>query len=181
VEFFETLDGNPVDPFLAPALVRYYAMQFIDEKQAEVEGLTRKPLANNGLCVRYNSREIRVLKSDDGDVPVPGPSQKRQDFYQQSFPNWDEVAGEDEPDLLNLLVIWDVTRRYVFRGLTLVCPKAGELTRDSVEIYWEKDIPLPTSTRRPAESRPAAESADDVDDLPLTPKKPRTGTDNKDG
>jgi hypothetical protein len=159
-------------------------MLHIDEKEAGVEGLARKPLANNGLCLRYKSYEIRVLKSDDGDVPVPGPSQKRQDFYQQRFPNWAEAVDEHEHDPLNLLVIWDVTRQYVFRGLSLVCPKDGDITRDSVEKYWEKTIPLSASTPRPAESRPAETAADsaaaDVEDLPLTPKKPRTGTDPTD-
>jgi hypothetical protein len=183
VRFFEK-DDKPVDPYLAPALVRYYAMQHIDEKKYKVEGLTRKPLANNGLCVRYKSYEIRVLKSDEGDVPVPGPSRKRQDFYQQRFPAWAEVAGEDEPDPLALLILWDVTRKYVLRGLTLVCPKDGDITRDSVEIYWEKPIPLSVPTPRPAEPRPteavADFPADEVEDLPLTPKRPRTGTDPTD-
>ena len=184
VGFFEESDDKPVDPYLGPALVRYYAMQYIDEKEGRVEDLTRTPLANNGLCLRYKSYEIRVLKSDDGDVPVPGPSQKRQNFYQQRFPDWTEIAGEDESDPLALLILWDVTRNYVLRGLTLVCPKDSDITRDSVEIYWEKTIPLAASTPRSTESRPTQTTADstldDVEDLPLTPKKTRTGTDPTD-
>src|SRR5438128_2208364 len=87
-EFFDA-DAVPVDRSLAPNLVRYYAKRVLS---AEVQGVQYEEdtdsndyelqnLPNNGLCLNYDRHEIRILKADDGGLPVPGPSKSRQAFW----------------------------------------------------------------------------------------------------
>ncbi len=183
-EYFGKLDQE-IDPYLAADLVRYHAALHIDRKSSRIKGLHRQPLANNGLFVHFGSYRIRIRKSDEGEIPDPGPSRTMQAFYQQRLEHWDEVMGEDEPVPVNLLLVWDATRNYVFLSMTLVCPKNGSENRGSAEKYWELTVPHPASMPRSAqpttEVPPARQSEDDVDDLGLTPKRPpKTGTENAD-
>ena len=58
-------------------------------------------------------------------------------------------AAELRPSL-NLLVLWETDVVYTLRRLSLVCPKVGAMTRESVVAYWSVEIPIPRSGgRRP--------------------------------
>lgn len=180
-EYFDNLDKE-VDPFLAADLVRYHAVLYMDKKGSEVEGFDRKPLPNNGLCVHFGNYRIRVRKSDEGDIPDPGPSRTMQAFYQQRLEGWDQIADDDGSALVNVLIIWDATRNYVLLGMKLVCPKDGSESRRSAEKYWEIAIPHPASTLRPAQPKPNTPTASTAEDLPYIRKRPaQTGTENADG
>jgi hypothetical protein len=74
-------------------------------------------------------------------------------------------AAEVRPSL-NLLVLWETDAAYTLRRLSLVCPKVGGLTRESVAAYWVTEIPHPTVWRpTSAAAMPEApvEARDDLD------------------
>jgi len=184
--YFDKLDEQEVDTWLASHIVRYHAGIYIDQRLSKIKGLHREPLANSGLYLEFKNYRIRIRKSDEGEMPDPGPSLTMQAFYQQRLHGWDSVVGDEEPAPVNLLIVWDATRSYVLLGMDLVCPKHGSEDRGSAEKHWKIAIPHPAATLRPVRSEPidipAAES--DVDDLPYTRKRPpqtETGTENTDG
>src|SRR5712672_1967641 len=77
--FFDAKSSR-VDPFLFPCLVRYHAKLLLDGSGQSAE-YELDELANNGLYLRFSGYQIRILKSDNGRLPVPGPSRQRQEFY----------------------------------------------------------------------------------------------------
>jgi hypothetical protein len=183
--YFDKLDQE-IDPWLAASMVRYHAGLYIDRRLPKIKGLHREPLPNSGLYLEFKRYRIRIRKSDEGEMPDPGPSQTMQAFYQQRLLGWDSVVGDDESIPVNLLVVWDATRSYVLLGMDLVCPKYGSEDKDSAEQHWKIAVPHPAATLPPVQPGPkdipAAES--DVDDLPYTRKRPpqtKTGTENTDG
>jgi hypothetical protein len=183
-EFFET-EGAQVDRSLAPNLVRYYTKSFL---AAEGQGTSYEEdtdanddyelqfLPNNGLCLTYDRHEIRILKADDGGLPVPGPSKSRQAFWkwngQQSF-NFsydDDPPAENEQELpsLHLVVLWDVNSLYTLNRLLLGCPTSGETTKESVSAYFLEEIPHPVETIDAASMSGQDPTLDDLDlDLKL--------------
>ncbi len=179
-------EGKPVDAALAPNLVRYYMKVYVDEKSPAESQLSvrnqfsRQPLPNNGLFLHFGSYQIRILKADEGEVPLPGPSRARRRFYQQTLPDWAEIAGEDRPNPVNLVIIWDVNSQYALNDLSIACPKDVEDGRGAVELHWRADIPHPASTQvSDTDSRAQDTDAEDIDDLDLTPKEPpTTGTES---
>jgi hypothetical protein len=72
--------------------------------------------------------------------------------------------AERTKDRLNLIVLWDLDNLWNLDKLTLVCPKAGGLTRESVEQYWEIQIPHPALIQA-SEQKPVV-----VEDVPMTLK-----------
>jgi hypothetical protein len=44
-------------------------------------------------------------------------------------------------------VLWETDAAYTLRRLSLVCPKIGGLTRESVAAYWTIEIPHPNVSR----------------------------------
>jgi len=88
VQSYSEWQDEPIDRSLAPSLVRHKAKAFLLEKKQEVTeepGFETEPLANNGLCLRANGFQIRILKSENGSIPPPGPSQARNRFYSQQM------------------------------------------------------------------------------------------------
>jgi hypothetical protein len=160
-EFFDRED-RPIDSYLAPCLVRYYAKQHLDSVGQSVE-YDREELSNNGLCLTYNNYLLRIWKSEDGELPVPGQSRPRQAFFQQL-----PIAINNPEEQLNLAILWEVSSDYNLQRLLLSCPKAGDTTRASVEAYWT--IPIP----HPALSSPPQSQIDvnEVADLDITRIKP---------
>ncbi len=171
VEYFER-EHAPVDPSLAPNLVRYYAKRYLDSVDAPLMDaeIERHELSNNGLLVTFGSHQIRVLKSDNGRVPVPGNSFTKRDFYQQPLPL---IAMTDEGSplpALKLIALWDAApSSYAFLGLSLALPMSGGEDRASVQCHWQRTI---TEEMIAAPSAKGAPSDDQVmepeDDLPIS-------------
>ena len=124
---------------------------------------------NRGIGFRWASGVCkgawRVLKADEGDVPIPGPSERKQKFYSQAQLVFPFMAGEEEvgesPEV-NFIVLWDVPPgSYSNLALVLVCPKAGGTTRDSVEIYWGQTLP------HPADEMPTPSGGEEAEDLDI--------------
>lgn len=153
-EFFENEDeGQFVDRYLAPCLVRYWAKNYLQSAGHEVSSeedtadYNMQRLPNNGLCLQYGRYRLRILKSDNGEPPVPGQSLSRQQFYQQlSLLLVSSDGVEIQDDVLNLLVLWEISSPYQLSSLCLVCPRNGKDTRASVEIHWQVPIEHPAFT-----------------------------------
>lgn len=178
-------EGKPVDSALAPNLVRYYVKEYIDHKssadsQLSVSQFSRQALPNNGLFLHFSSYRIRILKADEGELPLPGLSRTRRRFYQQTLPNWTKVSGEAQPNPVNLVILWDVNSEYALDDLTIACPKDVGENQRSVEVHWRADIPHPASVHVNSTGSPAQDiDAGDIDDLHLTTKERlSTGTEH---
>ncbi len=146
-EFFagqEIKEDKKIDPYFAPNYVRFYAVRHLkragQDAYEESDDLNVANIPNNGMHLNYGRYRIKILKSNNGELPVPGHSKIRQDFYSQpSFLDYGEAANAMP---LNLLVLWNVNQGYNGLGLiTLACPKAGGTTRDSVADYFHVKIP----------------------------------------
>src|SRR2546427_7998075 len=111
-EFFES-KAAPIDPFHGTSQVRWEAKRYLDGAGHEISQCEyeRENLSNNGLCLVFKKKYlIRIRKSYDGVLPVPGHSKVLQAFYHQlSFPFMPSGAGHYESSLLNLVILWDVT------------------------------------------------------------------------
>jgi hypothetical protein len=168
-------EGMPVDRHLAPSLVRYQAKRSLawlgHNAQEEDEAYAFQTLPNNGLSLSYRGDllyVLRILKALEGQLPAPGASRARQAFWQQQliFDYAAPSAAELRPSL-NLLVLWETDAAYTLRRLSLVCPKVGGLTRESVAAYWTVEIPHPT-VWRPTSPAPMPEaSVEGRDDLEI--------------
>ena len=171
--FFDARSAT-VDPFLFPCLVRYHA-KFLLNEAGQAADYELDDLANNGLHLRFAGFQIRILKSDNGRLPVPGPSKPKQEFYNQQLEFGFMNAGADAIDrnVVNLVVLWDVTGLRNLERLTLVCPKAGSTTRDSVEQHWEIQIP------HPADLESSKSETQVVEDLEITLKQNAKASSNK--
>ena len=108
-----------------------------------------RDIPNTGIFFTYDKYPIRILKADEGELPVPGQSRKRQDFYGQAhslelFPR----ETQRQTDGPNLIYLWDVNEDYFVDSLKLTCPKAGGETRGSVETHWTDVILSPKQWAR---------------------------------
>jgi hypothetical protein len=148
-------EGAPLDRHLAPSLVRYQAKRQLARlghaAQEDDEAYAFQTLPNNGLSLSYRGDllyVLRILKALEGQLPAPGASRARQAFWQQQliFDYAAPSAAELRPSL-NLLVLWETDAAYTLRRLSLVCPKVGALTRESVAVYWTIEIPHPNVAR----------------------------------
>lgn len=145
------------DTNLYPCLVRYYAKLVLASEGHKVKDLNFDALANNGLLVVYGDFRIRILKSDRGDLPVPGHNRSRQVFY------WQPGLFGHSLRRLNLVILWD-TSSGGLDPLTLVCPERGFETKDSVAAKWKVEIPHPAAITPLAPPSPVTEK--ESDELP---------------
>jgi hypothetical protein len=148
-----------------------------DEESGETEPLQPQALANNGLCLKYRQRHLRILKSlPGGAVPPPGPSKRRQAFWNQpaASPLFDSLVDCSE-ELSNFIVLWMVDWRYLFKGLRLVLPRTGGISVESVETYWDITVPNPIQKMHRPSVTPEDVAVDlDIEYMPLTESDVRT-------
>lgn len=184
---------EPVDRTLAPALVRKEAKRFISRRtesdsttQVADEEVEFEPeyLPNLGIAVAVDGLRIKLLKSDNGSLPVPGPSQKRQQYYAQQWSLFsadtdsdaDTTANDESNDPLraNLVMHWVPDDEYNLSRVYLACPTAGGLTRSSVQSEWDEVI----WRRESLTSRDASQAEADLDELDIRLDEPgaETGT-----
>ena len=110
-EFFEREEKEKqIDRYLAPNLVRWWAKRYLQQAGYQISDdqmdYSFQSLPNNGLYMKAGRYRLRILKSDDGDAPVPGDSVSRQSFYQQtSIVFTTEDGVEVQEDVINLLVL----------------------------------------------------------------------------
>lgn len=144
-EFFDNQpeeENRIIEPYLASMLARYYAVRKLrklgQDAKEEVVNLDNVP--NIGVYIHYGKYHIRILKSDGGEVPIPG-SMKRQQFYGHGQQPWLLPQISDDEEGVNLLILWDTHSRYSLNNLYVACPKQGGRNRESVEYFWSDKIP----------------------------------------
>jgi hypothetical protein len=173
-----------VDRTLAPALVRKEAKRFLSRRtesdaatQVSDEEVEFEPeyLPNLGVAVAVAGLRVKLLKSDNGNLPVPGPSQRRQQFYAQQwelFSSGAQVAGEEgngQSPRANLVMHWVPDEEYNLVRVYLACPTAGGTTRASVESAWDEVI-----WRRESPSRESANQTEaNLDELDIRLDEPQ--------
>ena len=148
----------PIDASLFPNLVRYYAKQFLGTRhlvaddEEDVPAFDAIGLANNGLCVVHGRYALRIRKSDNGLIPVPGASFTLQQFYRQQPLPFNLASRPAQIVDTSLLVLWQVDANHRLAGMDLSCPRSGGTTRASVEAHWSVPLvnPMATSTFSPA-------------------------------
>ena len=59
--------GDSVDPFLFPNLVRYYAHRYLKGAPEEIDGFYIERLSNNGIFFAFGAYRIRVWKKQTKD------------------------------------------------------------------------------------------------------------------
>jgi hypothetical protein len=146
-DYFGGLDAE-IEPFLFATLTRYHANRRLNQLSPAVP-FARAELSNNGIFLVYNMYHLRILKMDDGQVPSAGHSQSKHSFYSQIWQPPLPYAELDEPaphDHLNLVVLWDVSKRGNLKDLVLVCPKRSGIGRCGVSIHWSIAIGHPATT-----------------------------------
>jgi hypothetical protein len=146
-EYFEQQENEAdkqVDRYLAPNIVRYHAVRYLrragqDAQEDDDSGMSMSVIPNNGIHVNYGKYKIKILKSNKGDLPIPGDSKSRRLFYDQPF-----LKYSDNVDFLNikLILLWNVDISYSLGILSLACPKSGEKTRESVTHHWHCRVPI---------------------------------------
>jgi hypothetical protein len=180
--YFEA-EGAPIDRHLAPSLVRYQAKRSLarlghDAQEDDGEAYAFQTLPNNGLSLSYRGDHLyalSMLKALEGHLPAPAASKVRQAFWhQQLLFDYDAPLGAELRPSLNLLVLWETDAAYTLRRLSLVCPKVGALTRESVAAYWTIEIPHPMMSRAavtPGSRAPEVPTAA-RDDLEIRQRRP---------
>lgn len=103
-------------------------------------GLKEVTLENPSLCglhFVYKDIQIRVWKSEDHNLPDPGPSEQRQAFYQYS------LGFPDGQPYRKFAILWNLDD---LGGLTLwlVCPKNFDAETRVSELHWYAPIIDPT-------------------------------------
>lgn len=158
--------GETVDPFLFPNLVRYHVHKNLEAAPQEIDGFLIERLSNNGIFVRFGSYQIRVWKADEGQLPAAGNSDRRLEFFEQPelFPGM---------RVLKLAIIWDTTNKGTLRNLMLVCPKGdGNPSNEIGQAHWQIEIPHPATTIKRTEV--AETTIDDLElEIPVKPEMKR--------
>ncbi len=174
-EFFEER-GWEMDRVLAPHIVRSVVKRVLEATGHRVEEMESESLANNGLLYHCGRYSLRVLKAQDGALPAPGPSERRQDFFnqrpsQQRILGWAAASGEEEPRIIHLVVCWDVDHEYELAELYLALPRAGSATKTSVEPEWI--VPLNPLGLSGGPAGDGEEPQEEDEDLPIRRKDGR--------
>jgi hypothetical protein len=154
--------AESIDFALAPNLVRHKAKQILissgqdarDEEEESKMGFDTEPIPNNGIFIKLPGFHVRVLKSpDDGDIPSPGLSLARQNFYKQlqALLDFEEFRNGDEhvQPTWGLVVHWSVDENYNLMKLSLALPldiTKAENGKQIVEChfnepFWTKPLP----------------------------------------
>jgi len=146
-QHYSDWQDEDLDRTLAPALVRKGAKRHLLAQGTSVadEEVEYEPeyLPNLGLAIAADGILIRILKSDDGMLPPPGPSKKRQSFYKQQlplFPELDDNTTTSAPATVNLVLHWSPDEEYNLNRVYLACPEDGDTTKASVKAYWDEPI-----------------------------------------
>lgn len=150
--YFQQEDKGKIDRSLAAHLLRFHAKKYLQARgqtvfeEESVPGdnhLDFQNVANSGLFLHCGRYHIRIRKAEDGDIPAPGQSLSRQQFYQQMQQSLPLPENEATDELhVNLLVYWDVVRLYDLSSVRIACPIDGGETRSSVDVKWDRPLPI---------------------------------------
>ncbi len=150
---------RPVNRSLASEMIRYEVkvrlarygvyVDFEEDQKGALPDIDLTPLARNGLEGTFESYSFKILKADDGELPVPGRSDRKTRFYGQQLKLIRDVPadGRFRP---NVVYLWDFDPEWMNPTLRLAAPKQGGPTRSTVDAFWNVAVPLPMpKARRP--------------------------------
>jgi hypothetical protein len=154
-EYFDSLK-HQVNAPLAANIARYHAKHTIAKNRNIRTPYYLEEVPNNGIAIKQDLFEIKVLKGRDGDPPSPSKSKKSERFYSHYalqlplFKNlhrpwasheWKEFV--ESTDKLCLIYCWEVDESYSITRLQLMCPRQPWKYMQAVKLFWKEDIPNP--------------------------------------
>ncbi len=178
-------EGESIDYALAPNLVRHKAKLYLISKgqQAKEEedgpAFEIEEVSNNGLYAKVPEFRIRILKSsEDGDVPLPGESETRRNFYIQ-----DQAVLDFARPVWNLIVHWTVDRQYNLTKLSVALPlkiTKNEMGRLVVECafdepFWRRPPQSNVTSITDAPTAPVPSTLD-IEGIKIAGDEEKTGT-----
>ena len=179
-KFFEPQELK-IDPFLINDIIRFYVKRYLTKLQFDVtEDYEVDDLANNGLKVRYHGYHVRILKADNGQLPVPGISENKKAFYNQqlTLDSLDFNKSNDDHLRPNILLLWELTDDYDFKQMLVACPKSGGKTRQSVTSYFNEPIGILTFSKN---TQFASDESEEIEIFRIVnPSAEKTKINNKD-
>ena len=130
-----------IDKSLLCTMMRYHVKRLMKQKE-KVDLFNLKDLNNIGLAGTYKGYSIRILKDDDGELPIPNSSDKAAYFCQQlSF-----FEGVEEKDKRpNIIFLWGLNSNYGLKPMILCCPKYAEKGKDVSSVYFSELLPHPAT------------------------------------
>ena len=146
----------PVNRTLASDMMRYEVKmslgQFgiyvaLEGENDDAHDPVMSPLALNGLEGTYGGYAFKILKSDTGELPIPGYSGRKQRYYGQQLRLVPD-EGQSEKIHPNVIYLWDCDHEWQQFSLRLVAPKHGGITRASVDHYWNVPVAIPATKAR---------------------------------
>jgi hypothetical protein len=170
-DFFKA--GRPFDANFFADWVRYEARELFRVEQLETtdaddSAIETQTVANMGLQLYQNGLLFKVLKATNGMAPVPATEARINFFNQQLSVIKDPRTKSLLPVDLNLIYLWECDDLRAFSGLTLLCPKSGGRSRESVTWHWIAPISI-TGVAAPISPKPISPERD----LQITPRELR--------
>jgi hypothetical protein len=107
--------------------VRFEAKMELKGSGIEAEDCELEDTPNTGICIAHPGYSIRVLRSQDGEIPDPGDSDRRKRFLEQQSEQLnlfqeDQTPGHSpEREPTHLVMLWETVGRF-FSGFWLICP-----------------------------------------------------------
>lgn len=152
-EYFDSLK-SPVNAPLAANLARYHARGYLAKGRTLLSPYMLEEVPNNGIALRQDLFEIKVLKGRDGNPPSTSKTKKGERFYSQGqislFPEMYRPWSSQEwkifvasTDKLNVIFCWEVDAGYNLTRLQLMCPRGPWKYRQGVKLFWKTDVPHP--------------------------------------
>ena len=174
-EYFE-VRNEPLNSYLAANITRYHARNFIATRRSIGSPYLLKTVNNNGISIRQDCFDIRVLKGRNDDPPAPSKAKRSEAFYKQSVPqqrplfkgifsNWTRDDWEpfvDNANVLNLIYCWEADKDYSVTSLQLACPRESWKYGQQVKLFWKRTIDNPMAG---IISRDVNEDDEEVEDL----------------
>jgi len=127
------------DPHLFLHLARRRACAVLEEAGLSARLVDDSAALNmSGIQIHHQGFAVRVLHAQRGgasevEVPVPGPSKPRQDFWRQAS----AIPGLETD---NLLLLWLDDGGVLEDPMILIRPLGGDSTRANLQLEWRGKI-----------------------------------------
>lgn len=155
-EYFDGLN-HPINAPLAANIARYHAKNFIAKGRNILTPYILQEVPNNGIAIKQDLFDIKVLKGRDGNPPCTTKTKKSEQFYSQAK-QMELIKGFQRPwashewlefvastDKLSLIFCWEVDEAYNVIRLQLMCPRGTWKYMEGVKLFWRTDMPHPVS------------------------------------
>ncbi len=150
----------PINKPLAADLTRFHAGDFLRKDLSGQNELYLLTANNNGIRIRDGIVKMKVVKGLDGVPPAPNRSVRDKKFYSQTDSKrylpfgsdffrpfdsheWDSFAKS--ANNLNLILCWTADDAHNISSVSLVCPSKIWTYRQSAEVFWRREIPVPNA------------------------------------